>query len=105
MRYIKFEGGTAFCGCDFTELCVFDNSITDYELDNIADEYAAENGDSYINIERDYGIYREDFNNDEEYNDAFEQAVEWYWEDCYCNWTELSREERIDEYLEEGGVE
>ena len=101
MRYIKFEGGTGFCGRDFTEFEVFEDSIKDSKLDNIADEYARDNGESYLDIEKDYCIYREDFESEEEYEDAYCQAEEWYFEDCYCNWTELTREE----YLEEGGVE
>ena len=101
MRYIKLKAGTGFCGCDFTKFHVFDDSVIDDELDDIADEYATDNGYSYLDIERDYYIYREDFDSEEEYEDAYYQAEEWYFEDCYCNWTELTREE----YLEEGGVE
>ena len=101
MRYIKFEGGTGFCGCDFMKLEVFEDSVKDAVLDEIADEYARDNGESYLDIENDYSIYREDFESEEEYEDAYCQADAWYWEDCYCFWTELSREK----YLEEGGEE
>ncbi len=101
MRYIKFEGGTGFCGCDFVEFEVFEDSVKDFELDNLADEYAYDNGMCYINIETDYSIYRENFDSEEEYEEAYDQAEEWYFEDCYCYWTELSKEE----YLEEGGKE
>ena len=101
MRYIKFEGGTGFCGCDFTEFHVFEDSAKDSVLDDMAAEYARDNGESYLDIERFYSIYREDFDSEEEYKDAYYQAEEDYFGDCYCDWTELTREE----YLEEGGVE
>ena len=101
MRYIKFEGGTGFCGRDFTEFYVFEDTVKDFELDSLADEYARDNGESYLDIEDDYNICREDFDSEEEYEDAYYQAEEWYFEDCYCDWEEITREE----FLEEGGVE
>lgn len=101
MRYIKFEGGTGFCGCDFTEFHIFEDSVKDSELDDLADEYARDNAEFYLDIENDYSIDREDYENEEAYENAYYQAEEWYFEDCYCSWTELSKEE----YLEEGGVE
>ena len=66
MRYIKFEGGTGFCGCDFIEFEVFEDSVKDSKLDNIADGYARDNGESYLDIEKDYCIYREDFESEED---------------------------------------
>lgn len=101
MRYIKFEGGTGFYGCNFIELHSFHDDVKDSELDELANEYALENGESYLNIEIDYDICREDFDSEEEYEDAYYQAEEWYFEDCYCNWEEITREE----FLEEGGAE
>ena len=54
MRYIKFEGGTGFYGCNFIELHSFHDDVKDSELDELANEYALENGESYLNIEIDY---------------------------------------------------
>lgn len=82
MRYIRFTGGTGYCGCDFDEVEVFDDDTPDSDIDDCADDMARDNGESFEYCATDWG---EDFETEED-RDA-------YYEDCWCNWEEISEEE------------
>lgn len=101
MRYIKFYGGTCFCGEDFEDYVTVADNTTDEELDQEATDRGRDNAESYEDIARDYCIDRDDYDSDEEYEEALDDATEAYWEEVYSGWEELTREE----FLENGGVE
>lgn len=82
MRYIKFTGGTGYCGCDIEEYCEYDDSITDSELDSVAEEMAYEQGETYGYVATGWG---EDW--------ECEEDREAYFEGCSCEWEEISKEE------------
>ena len=86
MRYIKFTGGTGWSGCDFEDYVAYEN-IFDEELDAIAEEYAAENGETYEYVAIGWG---EDWETEQDRED--------YYENCWCEWEEISKEE-FDENL------
>ena len=92
MKYIKFKGGTCFCGADF-EYCQKFENISNKELDRLADDYAYENAESYESIERDYCIYKEEYDSKEEYEEAYNEAHEEYYSGAYCHWEEITKEE------------
>lgn len=91
MRYIKIEGGAAFCGCDFEEY--LETGMTDEELDRYCAEAAIENASMYENIERDYSIYQEDYATEEDYDAAIDEATEDYYGEANAYWEEITKEE------------
>lgn len=93
MRYIKFYGSTPFCGTDYEEYEVYEDTMTDEVLDEECDERARANAESYEDMERDYGIYEEDYDSREEYEDAYAEACDEYYSDSTGYWEEISEEE------------
>lgn len=81
MRYIKFIGGTGYCGTDFEEVKAFSDSTTDEELYTYSEELAHDNAAEYeMDVDGDY----------------FEDGGE-YFETAYCDWTEITEEEYKEE--------
>lgn len=96
VRYIKFSGGTPFCGEDFEEYEAVDLSVTDEQLSQMADDYAKDNAAMYEDIENDYGVDREDYNSEEEYQEALEEFSEEYYGESWGDWIEVSKEEYLE---------
>lgn len=96
MRYIKFICDTPFCGTDLEEYVAFDDDYTDEQLDQYAADLAHENGEGYENIELDYSIYREDYDTEEEYEEAWFEAESEYFCECTGDWEEVSYEEFLE---------
>lgn len=78
MRYIKFTGGTGYCGEDFESVEAFPDSTFDSFIDDIADDKAYDNAASF-----------------EHYEELFEteEEREAYYADAYCHWEEISEED------------
>lgn len=91
MRYIKFTGGTGYCGCDFEEVEAFPDSASDIFLDAVAVNKAHDNAVSLEHCAT--GGIDEDFETEED--------REAYYADAYCHWEEIS-EEDYRELKEEG---
>lgn len=85
MRYIHFSGGTPYCGCDFDEVEEFPDDTEDSFLDQIAEDKAHDNGESFEYCATGWG---EGFESEEE--------EESYYMDCWCNWEEISEEEYME---------
>lgn len=90
MRYIKFSGGTGYCGCGFEEVEEFPDSASDTFLDGLASDKAYDNGESFTYCATGWG---EDFESEQDEQD--------YYESCYCDWKEISKEE-YERILKEG---
>lgn len=82
MRYIKFFGGNGYCGCDFKDYQVFDDDITDSDLEEIAHDLGMENAESYEYVVT--GWYN-DFESQEERDD--------YYGNIDFGWEEITKEE------------
>lgn len=82
MRYIHFTGGNGYCGCDIDEYVEFEGDTLDEDLDQYAADLAADNGETFSYVATGWG---EDFESEQEEND--------YYENCWCNWEEVSEEE------------
>lgn len=93
MRYIQFYGGTPFCGTDYEEYEAYEDTVTDNELDEEADERARMNAESYEDIENDYAIYPDDYDSEEEYENACAEAYDEYYSESGGGWREVSEEE------------
>ena len=89
MRYIRFTGGTGYCGCDIEDYRAPD-SVEDHEIDLIAEDMAHDNAESYEHVATGWGEGWES-----------EQDEEDYYANAYCDWEEITREE----YIENGGKE
>lgn len=97
-RYILFTGGNSYCGCDFEEVHVFDDSVGDEELDEMLEELVFENGESYEYVET--GWY-EGFESEEERDHYYNELCEGNWieldRDDYIEWCESNGEEPVNE--------
>lgn len=91
MRYIKISGGTAFCGHEF-EKYLYTN-MTDKELNEYSAFMASENAICYENIRTDYGIYYDNYRTHQDYETAFNEALEIYYAKAYADWEEITKEE------------
>ena len=95
MRYIKFYGSAGFCGTDFEEYDFFLDEFTDEELDDAAETMRQQFGESYEYL-ADAGYDEEDYPTVEDFEEAVNQAIEWYWEDVWVAWEEVTEEEYRD---------
>ena len=82
MRYIHFYGGTGYCGCDFDEYLAVSDDTFDATLDSMAEDFAYDNGESYEHVATGWG---NGWENEDEQED--------YYQNCWCNWEEISKEE------------
>lgn len=89
MRYIKFTGGTEYCGTDFTLVREYDDNISEDDLDEEAAILANDTGADFEYMATGWD---DGFETDEE--------RETYYEGCWCYWDEISKEE-YDEFEEE----
>lgn len=97
MRYFRFYGSTPFIGEDFEQFIEEDDGITEETLDDIAADYAIENVNDYIDISNDYGIYREDFDSEKAYEEAYDMVEEEYYSGIFGNWEEITKERYEEE--------
>ena len=96
MKYIKFSGGNGYCGCDFTQYEAFkDKDFSESNMEEWCSELAYDNAVSYNRFVED-GLDEDDYETEEEWIDARDQAYEDYYADAYCEWKEVT----LQEYLE-----
>lgn len=93
MKYIKFTYGTGLCGTDDECYLSFADNYTTKDLDAYASDLAFDNASSHIDIERDYGIYQEEYDTEEEYEEAYAQAEASWDEEVWYEWEEVTEEE------------
>ena len=84
MKYVRFTGGNGFVGCDYEEYREYDDDTPEFVIENDSLEICEENAESYA--------YQR-FGWDEDYSD---EDYDEYLEDCYCDWTYISKEEFIE---------
>lgn len=87
VRYVKVVAETGYCGtdCDEFYLCV---GVTDEMLDEDAEEMSYTNAEQY-----EYMIDRDDYEDEDEYQEAIEQ----YYEDCSGWWEEVNPDDYDDD--------
>jgi hypothetical protein len=95
MKYIKFFGSAGFCGTDEEVYDLFLDGITDEELDDTAEEKRRELGESYEYLAT-QGYDEEDYDIEDDFEEALDQAIEWYWENVSVGWEEVTEEEYRD---------
>lgn len=92
MRYIKFESDCNYCGCDIEDYAAYPDTITDKELDEICEDFINETQARYEYLATD-DISEDDYETEEEYQQAIEDAEYEFWSDVGGCWTEISKEE------------
>lgn len=87
-RYFKFTADTPYCGTENHFYQKFDHDPTEEELEEYATQYAEDNADSF-----EYLVHGWDAEPEEGEEEEWEQEIEWYREDCSCNYEEISEAE------------
>ena len=101
MKYYRFFGNAGYSGTDYEEYFVFnDDTISTEQLEDIADGERQQLGEGYEYLATS-GMYEDDYDTLEDFEEAIAQEEEWFWENVWVSFEEVTREE----FLENGGVE
>ena len=87
MFYFRFIADTPYCGTELVDYQKFEKRPTDWELDEIAEDLAHNNAESYEYLVTGWG--HDNFEDEDE--EA--EAVENYYADCTGTWEEITKEE------------
>lgn len=84
MKYVRFYGNNGFCGTDYEEYVTFEDDVSENEIDEISNEYAYENAETYEYMKDGWDPQGES-----------EEDEEWYYENAIesCGWDYCSEEE------------
>lgn len=84
MKYVKFYGNNGFCGTDYEEYVAFEDDVSENEIDEMSNEYAYENAETYEYMKDGWDPQEES-----------EEDEEWYYENAIesCRWDYCSEEE------------
>lgn len=87
MFYFRFTADTPYCGTELVDYQKFEERPTDAELDEIAEDIARSNAESF-----EYLVIGWD---DDSFEDEDEEAeaIENYYADCCGSWEEITEEE------------
>lgn len=97
MRYFRFTSDCGYCGCDIDDYFEYPDNVTEEELLADVDDFARESqaGYEYLATE---DISSDDYDTEEEYQQAIDDACEWFWADVSATYEEITKEE-YDEYF------
>ena len=95
MRYIKFSMCAGYAGTHDYEYRVFEDTCTDEELHEIAEDIGNDHAEMYEFLAAN-DIDRSDYDTQEEYDEVYEAAIEDYWADVSCTWEEIDEEEYFE---------
>lgn len=87
MFYFRFTADTPYCGTELIDYQKFEERPTDAELDEIAEDIARSNAESFEYLITGWG----DDNFEDEDEEA--EALENYYADCTGTWEEITEEE------------
>lgn len=89
MRYIKFTADTPYCGTEEIDYQEFHDTITEEELNDLADEIRVNHAASF-----EYLVTGWNYENFEDLTEEEQQELlDNYYADCYCGWEEISQKE------------
>ena len=94
MKYYKFVADTPCCGTENTYYLELEDSITDSELGDIAEEYNQENAESYEYLI--FGWCCDPVEDGDMTEEEYEEIMDNYYSDCTCTWEEISKEEYLE---------
>lgn len=87
MFYFRFTADTPYCGTELVDYQKFEERPTDAELDEIAEDIARSNAESFEYLVT--GWHDDNFDD----KDEEEEALEDYYADCVGKWEEITEEE------------
>lgn len=83
MRYIRFFGGTPYCGEDYEIYEEFtDKEFSSLNITKYSEQLAEDNAEEFAPL-----LY--EYDNEED----FEEEECYYWENVWSNWEEVTKEE------------
>lgn len=91
MKYYKFTSTTPYCGTDSVELVASEKPLEQWAIDELCEEYARENGETYSYLATGWDGDWETEEDEEE-----------YFVDCLCTCKELTFEEWVEEMDNQG---
>lgn len=91
MFYFRFTADTPYCGTELIDYQKFEERPTDAELDEIAEDMAQSNAESFEYLVT--GWNDDGFDDEEEK----EEALEDYYAGCTGTWEEITEEEYNEE--------
>lgn len=99
MKYFKFTVGTPYCGTEEERYLAFPDGVTEKELEEYAEEMAHDQGESYEYMVFGWGV--DPVEDGEMSQEEYDEQIDDFYADCYCEYIEVSEEE----FNENGGVE
>lgn len=91
-KYYKFEASTPYSGTTIEHFVKFENEPSKEELDDMAREYAEEAGAGFEYLVTGWECGEPE--NEEEAADL-EQEIDLYYEDCHCEYEEITESEYL----------
>lgn len=83
MRYVRFTGGTCYCGEDYAIYEIYeDEDFNPLKITSYSEQLAEDNAESFAPLPYEY-------DNEEE----FEEEEVYYWENVWSDWEEITKEE------------
>jgi hypothetical protein len=96
MKYYRFFGDAGYCGTGYEEYYAFhDDTISREQLEDIADEERRILGEGY-EYPATSGISEDDYDTLEDFEEAITLEVEWFWENVWISFEEVSKEEYLE---------
>lgn len=84
MQYIRFYGSNGYCGTEYEEYEVFDDDVTEDEINLTSIDFAYDNAETYEYAARGWD---QDWESEEDRAEYYENALE------HCGWDYISEEE------------
>lgn len=94
MRYFKFIADTEFVGTKNTRYVAFPDDVTDKELQRYANDFTRDNGESFEYLV--FGWGTDPVADGDMTKEEYEQQLAFYYEDCSCEYFEITEEEFIE---------
>ena len=89
MKYYEIEGGTDYCGTDFTEYIAVDDNEN---ILGIMEDMAVQNAEGYEYM-CEIGMDEEDYDTEEDFETALEDAHDEFWGGIWGRVREITKEE------------
>lgn len=94
MKYFKFTANTPYCGTEEERYVAFPDSATVKELEEYADEMTHDLGESFEYLV--FGWNADPVGDGEISQEEYDEQIDNFYADCYCEYTEVSEEEFIE---------
>jgi hypothetical protein len=91
-QYVHFYLTTPYCGFDEDKYICFKQEQTKEHLNEYLDELVQDHTESLMYLATE-DIDSDDYETLEDYDDAIEQAQEFFRSDCWCNFDIITKEE------------